>query len=329
MTKQYTQAYFGGVTQTTEWLGNSGRNYTENYFGGVQVPPDPNDNFIPPDAGTPLAWIAHPATGTVGDTLKYTWTGGAPGTQGYNVIVLNPQGTEEDNTFVVDGSVGYPFDTTGKTAGAWTVQVYDGKDAQDPAAKKIEQALALAAAPVVKSISGKTVPAATGGGTVTFANLFTVANCGAGDFDYAVNPTSAGSVNTTSGLLTLTDNATGKVEVTATAKSATGPVTGSPAKATITSVTPKKTVAGKTIDAATGGDVIQFADMFTATNCGPTDFNFAVDGTPANGTVDATTGTLTLIDAATGTVKVTATGKAAGINGSPAVCTITAVTPKP
>lgn len=328
MTKQYTQAYFGGVTQTTEWLGNSGRNYTGNYFGGVQVPPDPNDNFIPPDANSPLAWVTKPATGTVGDQLKYVWQGGdiSQPPKAYNVVVATGSTIIDDKTAP---DLNYTFDTTGKAAGAYTVTVYDKGGKGDPTAASIVANLTLAAAPVVKSISGKTVASATGGDTVTFANLFTVANCGAGDFDYAVNPTSAGSVNTTSGLLTLVDNATGKVEVTATAKSATGAVTGSPAKATITAVAPKKTVAGKTIAAATGGDVIQFATMFTATNCGPTDFNFAVDGTPANGTVDATTGALTLIDAATGTVKITATGKAAGINGSPAVCTITAVTPKP
>lgn len=337
MTKKVEMVYFGGATQTTEWFGNSGRNYTENYFGGVAVPPNPNDNFIPPDVTPPtkpLAWVGTPpATGTVGSDLVYNWEGGdiSADPKKYNVVV-ELAGAEVDNK--TDSATTYTFSTTGKAPGTYKVTVYDKGGKSDPTASKITVDTVLSAAPVQKTIAGKAKAAATGGDVVPFTDLFTPTNCAATDFDFVVAPTTAGSVAAATGALTLADDAAGKVEVTATAKSSAGTISGSPAKGTITLVTAKpkpKSISGLTIASATGGDKIAFNLMFTAVNCAATDFDFAVDGTPANGTVNATTGELTLIDTAAGKVTITATAKSSAgtVSGSPASCVITAVTAKP
>lgn len=90
----------------------------------------------------------------------------------------------------------------------------------------------------------------------------------------------------------------------------------------------KTIVAAADQAAATGGDVIAFTAMFTATN-GATaaDLNFAVNPAAA-GNVNAA-GQLTLAGDASGAVSVVATAKpGVYVSGSPATFNITAVTPK-
>lgn len=184
---------------------------------------------------------------------------------------------------------------------------------------------------VVKSITAAADKAtATGGDTIAFTAMFTTVGAAAADFDFAVNPSSAGAVNA-AGLLTLTNNATGAVTVVATAKAAAGAVTGSPATFKITAVTPKKTIAAKTGLTAAQSGTVAFATMFTATNCTAADFDFVV--TPVTGSqggsVDAA-GLLTLDADAAASVTVKATKKASVsgvINGSPATATIAVTQP--
>lgn len=185
--------------------------------------------------------------------------------------------------------------------------------------------------PVVKSITAAADKAtATGGDTLAFTAMFTATNCAAADFDFAVDPSAAGAVNA-AGLLTLTANATGAVTVVATAKTATGAVTGSPATFKITAVTPKKTIAAKTGLTAAQSGTVAFATMFTATNCTAADFDFLV--TPAagakGGSVSAA-GLLTLDADAQASVTVKATKKTSvtgTITGSPATATIAVTQP--
>ncbi|EAO3412071.1 hypothetical protein E3L83_05595 [Salmonella enterica] len=98
---------------------------------------------------------------------------------------------------------------------------------------------------------------ATGGDTIHLADMFTLTGITPAQIDFAVNPTAAGSVNA-AGDLILADNASGKVEVTATVKAAEAPkldLTGSGSKFTITAVTahatPPKTF--KVVDGDTTG----------------------------------------------------------------------------
>lgn len=69
--------------------------------------------------------------------------------------------------------------------------------------------------------------------------MFTVVGVTASDFDFVVTPQAAGTVNTTTGALTIADATTGAFTVKATAKASAGAVTGSPATVNFTGVTAK------------------------------------------------------------------------------------------
>ncbi|QEM42582.1 bacterial Ig-like domain protein [Shigella phage SGF2] len=151
-------------------------------------------------------------------------------------------------------------------------------------------------------ITGKSVTGKIGGDTVAFDDLFTVTNSTASNYSFVSSPSGmTTSINTNTGLVTLSANATGDVIITATHKTQTG-VT---ATGTISSVTPKATITAKTVEAKVGGDIVSFAEMFTSNNAA-TAFNYVVTPTAA-GTVDSS-GSLTLADdpgAETVTVKAT------------------------
>lgn len=138
------------------------------------------------------------------------------------------------------------------------------------------------------TLSAKTVTGKIGGGTVTFAEMFTSNNTAA-NFNYVVTPSATATINTTTGLLTLSDNASDNYTVKATHKVQTS-VT---ATANITGVAPKATITAKTVGAKVGGDVVPFADMFTSNNAA-TSFNYVVTPVDA-GTVDSS-GNFTLSD---------------------------------
>lgn len=138
------------------------------------------------------------------------------------------------------------------------------------------------------TLSAKTVTGKIGGGTVTFAEMFT-SNYTAGNFNYVVTPSATATINTTTGLLTLSDSASGSYTVKATHKAQTS-VT---ATANITGVVPKATITAKTVGDKVGGDVVPFADMFTS-NSAATNFNYVVTPVDA-GTVDSS-GNFTLAD---------------------------------
>lgn len=130
------------------------------------------------------------------------------------------------------------------------------------------------------TLSAKTVTGKVGGGTVTFAEMFT-SNYTADKFNYVVTPSATATINTTTGLLTLSDSANGNYTVKATHKAQTS-VT---ATANITGVAAKATITAKTVGAKVGGDTILFADMFTS-NYTADSFSYVL--TPADaGTVDA------------------------------------------
>lgn len=152
------------------------------------------------------------------------------------------------------------------------------------------------------SITGKTVTGKIGGDTVTFADLFTATNSSATNYNLVATPSGmTTSINPDTGLVTLANNATGDITVTATHKTQTSVTT----TGTISGVVPKATITAKTVEAKVGGDVVPFADMFTS-NTAATNFNYVVTPTAA-GTVDSS-GSLTLADdpgAETVTVKAT------------------------
>lgn len=108
------------------------------------------------------------------------------------------------------------------------------------------------------TITGKIVGGKSAGGTVTFAEMFTVTNSAATNYSFVVTPTAAGSVNATSGLLTLSDTANDSVTVKATHKTQTS-VT---ATSTIEDVIPKLTglVVSAVSDGSVAGDTLTISD---------------------------------------------------------------------
>ena len=116
-----------------------------------------------------LAWGTHPASGTLGAAVNFTFTGGVPSVDGnkYQIIVTKPDGTEHDN--VTQTAKTYAMNTVaGDAAGNYTVMVFDKgvkSGTTDPAdgGAKISQVVAMAAAP-------KTFKIANGTATVTGGN---------------------------------------------------------------------------------------------------------------------------------------------------------------
>ena len=132
-----------------------------------------------------------------------------------------------------------------------------------------------------------------GGSTTAFTTMFTATNSAFSDYEFVVTPPSAGSFNG-SGVFTLSDNASGTVTVKATHKTQTS-VT---ATGTISGVVPKATLTGKNLTGKVGGAVIPFADMFTS-NKPASEFTYVLTPTGEVGSMNTTTGALTLLDAPT------------------------------
>ena len=140
------------------------------------------------------------------------------------------------------------------------------------------------------SLTAKTVTGKIGGDTVTFADLFTATNSSASNYTLVANPSNmATSVDANTGLVTLAANATGNVTIKATHKTQTS-VT---ATGTISGVVSKATITGKSLTGKVGGDVISFTDMFTS-NKPASEFTYVLTPTGEVGTINTTTGALTL-----------------------------------
>ena len=150
-------------------------------------------------------------------------------------------------------------------------------------------------APPPTIVSRGPIAGKVGGSTTAFATMFTVTNSAASNYTFEVEPPEAGSVSA-AGLLTLADAATGTVSVKAT-HSTVSSVT---ATCEFTGVTPKPnppTILSKpNMTGKVGGDIIPFADMFTITDSTVSDYSFSVLPEGDSGSVDASTGALTLID---------------------------------
>ncbi|MFW3387812.1 UNVERIFIED_CONTAM: hypothetical protein RF648_17565, partial [Kocuria sp. CPCC 205274] len=92
--------------------------------------------YTPP---APLAWNVHPATGTPDTDILFSWTGGEPGANGYNLVVFESDGvtiTDDQTTAALTANVN-------ESAGTYTVKVYDKGGRNDPTAHVIEQQLTL------------------------------------------------------------------------------------------------------------------------------------------------------------------------------------------
>lgn len=86
-----------------------------------------------------LAWNAHPAVGTIGTDLLFSWTGG---TAPFNVVVLEADGVSEHDN-LSNATSPYTLHTTTQEAGNWKVTVTDSK------AASISQTVAMAAKPPI------------------------------------------------------------------------------------------------------------------------------------------------------------------------------------
>jgi hypothetical protein len=138
------------------------------------------------------------------------------------------------------------------------------------------------------TIVGKTVTGRFGGSNVLFTDMFT-SNKPSSDYTYVVNPTTNVTINNTTGVLTLGDEASGNYTITATHKTQAG-VT---ATANVNGVTTKATITAAALTDKVGGDVIPFVDMFTS-NKPASEFNFVLTPTGDVGSINTTTGALTL-----------------------------------
>lgn len=114
-----------------------------------------------------LAWVDHPATGTLGTDLSYSWTGGvAP----YKVVVLDPAAAEHDNKDPATSP--YVFSTTPigtpNVPGKWNIKV------TDHAGTSITQDVQMAAKNVTVAIGDITVIYAGTNGSGTASTSTTI-----------------------------------------------------------------------------------------------------------------------------------------------------------
>ncbi|MEG0207029.1 hypothetical protein [Citrobacter sp.] len=178
-----------------------------------------------------LAWGTHPASGTIGTAVGFTFTGGIPLVDGnkYKVIVLKPDGTEHDNSNQT--ATTYSLVTSaGDAVGSYTVMVFDKGVKQgttDPVdgGSKISQAVTMAAAPKVFKIANGTATV-TGGNAVALVAADGMKTILATDSSDAAVPGAAATLKTAgdSTKMTVALNADGKtVELTPVAGQ-TGPV---------------------------------------------------------------------------------------------------------
>ncbi|ELK5289383.1 hypothetical protein Q6670_004051 [Salmonella enterica] len=183
-----------------------------------------------------------------------------------------------------------------------------------------------------KTLSAKSAKAtATGGDPIAFTAMFDATNVTPAELDFKVNPTTAGAVDAT-GKLTLADAASGKVEVTATAKTSAGTVTGSPAKFTITQVTAKVVATPLAVAVTPAADqdknVGDALDTLTAAATGGDGtytYQWQLDGADVTGKTAATLDIASLASADEGAYTVIVTDGAAATATSNAVnVTVTA-----
>lgn len=175
---------------------------------------------------------------------------------------------------------------------------------------------------VKPTIVGKTVNGKVGGDKVFFTEMFT-SNTASSSFAYTITPNTDVSINTTTGVLTLGDSASGTYTVVATHR--TQPDVTATATATIANVVPKASIVSKgPIDTAfVGGGLIAITVMFNFINSAMEDYNITVSPT-SNGSYR--NGGIYLTDNASGSTVITAVHKTQGnIVGS---CTLSNVSPK-
>lgn len=172
-----------------------------------------------------LAWGVHPASGTIGTSVNFTFTGGIPSVDGdkYQVIVLKPDGTEHDN--VNQTAKTYALNTAaGDSTGNYTVMIFDkgvkgGTTDPVDGGAKISQVVAIAAAPV-KTVNGKVLDAQVGGSVVPAASLFTISNGAAYTDILTVTGTPAKVTwDAAASTLTIADDASGDIALAYTVKS--------------------------------------------------------------------------------------------------------------
>lgn len=178
----------------------------------------------------------------------------------------------------------------------WMIEMEVGLRHKNPFASGVlEIGTAAVVAPTITTkgpITGK-----VGGSTTTFNAMFDATGSVAGDYTFVVTPTAAGTVDATTGVLTLANTASGTVTVKAT-HSVTSSVT---ATTSFTGVTPKLT--SLTATAGTGGTLT----AGTLTIADHTTPAAGVDLTIAGVPTGAVIGTLTTSKAGTDAAKVTAT----------------------
>ncbi|WBF05044.1 major capsid protein [Escherichia phage vB_EcoP_YF01] len=205
----------------------------------------------------------------------------------------------------------YTAPSTSQETPATITATKGGKKGTATIVKVIDPAMIASKGPITGKI---------GGNTTEFTTMFTATHSTYSDYNFAVTPTSAGTVNG-SGVFVLDNNASGTVTVKATHKTqtsvtATTSFTGVVAKASIQSKGPVTT-------ALVGGDAVAFTTMFTPTNSTASDYTVTIDPT-ANGTYSS--GSVTLSASASGSTVVTATHKTQP--GVVETCTLSNITPK-
>lgn len=171
---------------------------------------------------------------------------------------------------------------------------------------------------VKPTIVGKEVSGKIGGDKVFFTEMFT-SNTASSSFAYTVTPNTSVSINTTTGVLTLGDSASGTYTVVATHRTQPD-VT---ATATILDVSPKVIITAKTQPGRVGGDTILFADLFTS-NYTADSFNYVLNPVEAD-TVDNSGNLVLALDLGDEAITIKATHKVQ--TSATATCVIVA-TPK-
>lgn len=244
------------------------------------------------------ASIAVTGGGLTGDTLTIT----VPDATNLTASV-SPAGAPQGVTWEIADPTKATVTTAGRvtavTAGSTTLTV---KSSTKPTVTKVINVVIQAPAPTIVAkapITGK-----VGGSTTAFTTMFTATNSTFSDYEFLVNPPSAGTVST-SGVLTLSNDATGTVTVKATHETQSGVE----ATVTFTGVVAKAAITGKTVTGKVGGDTVTFAELFTATNSSAEDYNFVSSPPEMTSSIDESTGLVTLAAGATGDVTITATHK--------------------
>lgn len=210
-------------------------------------------------------------------------------TTGFTTMFTATNSTETDYNFVVTptaaGSVNASgvFSLNANASGTVTVKATHKTQTSVTATTSFTGVVAKASIQSKGPITTQYV----GGSSIPFSTLFTLTNSVADDYTITVSPTANGAYS--GGNIVLTNNASGSTVVMAVHKSQ-GNASDS---CTISNVTPKATLTAKALTGKVGGDVIPFADMFTS-NKPASEFNYVLTPTGDVGTINTTTGALTL-----------------------------------